>query len=155
MNQQDGLEEFNNSPQYSSGGPMTLREWQRSIGLPDSAWVELHVGSVRSELITNYADVLSYHAKMSVVLPWHFCDRLWSLSEWAVFLKYRPLYNAEILFEQLLQPKTLPGYVRNIRLLSIENAVVADQRDRELKKTIFSKSQNVHNICLKFDSKSH
>lgn len=115
-----------------------LRSWCLRLALREEVWVELTLGSFRSECLLLADTILTLHGGLVAVVTWNYFDRLWPLWEWAVFCACCGPHRVQLAAD-CFASKAVVEYHRAIRRLSVESTGCRDARDRPMLLDAFEK----------------
>jgi len=112
-------------------GSEQLAGWCTALCLKDEVWVELTLGTFRTECLQLVEPMIRMHSGLLAVVAWNYFDRLWPLCEWALFCARRGPAKVQLASGAICRP-ALVEFHRAIRRLSVHEAGVRDARDRQL-----------------------
>ncbi|CAD7927645.1 unnamed protein product [Amoebophrya sp. A120] len=119
---QDGVDLAEYPTQYDFGNDENLPDWMARNNLLDKIWVQVELGSVRSECLKLYEFLLNFHTKSLFCLHWESFDSLWPIFDWGMYhMKYDAQY-CRLSVDCFLQPATNLLYQRMIKFLDLHAA---------------------------------
>eukprot|EP00391_Amoebophrya_sp_Ameob2_P004594 CAMPEP_0179004144 /NCGR_PEP_ID=MMETSP0795-20121207/13111_1 /TAXON_ID=88552 /ORGANISM="Amoebophrya sp., Strain Ameob2" /LENGTH=465 /DNA_ID=CAMNT_0020698313 /DNA_START=290 /DNA_END=1687 /DNA_ORIENTATION=- len=119
---QDGVDLSEYPTEYNFGEEENLPDWMARNNLLDKIWVQVTLGSVRSECLKLYEFLLNFHSRALFCMHWESFANVWPIYDWAMYnLKYDAQY-CRLSVDCFLQPSTNLLYQRMVKFLDVHAA---------------------------------